>query len=119
MREAFLILGNDLLRIVCNFNECEWFILDQNCSLDIVNIKRKGKVRISGNAENLQVFKIILSFILSGKDPNDAVCIQKSERTECIKGDEGIGIMEGKWSGRIFFNEEELENFLRTLNKKE
>ncbi len=116
MREAFLILGNDLFRITCNYNECEWFILDQNCSLEIVSIKQKGKIRINGNAENNQIFKIILSFILSGKDPNDIICVQKSGRTECIKDEEGIGIMEGKWNGRIFFNEEELRDFLKTLH---
>jgi hypothetical protein len=117
VKEAFLILGKDLLRVTCNYSECEWFILDQNCSLETVNIKQKGKIRITGNAENLQVMKVLLSFLLSGKDPNDAVCIQKSGRTECIKDDEGIGIMEGKWSGRIFFNEEELENLLKNLKE--
>lgn len=118
VREAYLVLGKDLLRIICNYSECEWFILDQNCSLEILNIKQKGKIRITGNAENLQVMKVLLSFLLSSKDPNEAVCIQKSGRFECIKGDEGIGIMEGKWSGRIFFNEEELQNFLKNLREE-
>ncbi|ARM74825.1 hypothetical protein B6F84_01480 [Acidianus manzaensis] len=119
MREGFLILDNyKILKLSCYSGECDWFVLDQNTYLYEEKILNSGKFNIVGNAEDHRVMKLIFSFILAGINPNNIVCKERNGRIDCIKDNIGFGLAEGKWSGKVFFDRDEVRKFLATLSTK-